>query len=112
MSDEQTQALAAYYEKQTFVPRKQEFDAEKAKQGKVLHDKYCEKCHEDAGRITRNNYGFLAGQWTPYLKTAIQDYIDKKRNAPPMMMIKLDKMKENHGQESIDLLLHYYASLQ
>lgn len=112
VSDEQAIELAKFYEKQTFKPRNQDFDADKAKQGKVLHDKYCEKCHEDAGRITVNNYGFLAGQWTPYLKKVIQDYLDKKRNAPPMMITKLEKMKEAHGEESIDLLMHYYASLK
>jgi sulfide dehydrogenase cytochrome subunit len=112
LTEEQIDGLADYYRKQTFVPRKQKYDDEKAKIGKTLHDKYCEKCHEGAGRITVNNYGFLAGQWTPYLKKVIQDYIDKKRNAPPMMMIKLMKMEEAHGKESIDLLMHYYASLQ
>lgn len=112
LSDEQTEGLAAFYEKQTFIPRDQKFDENKAKKGKALHDEYCEKCHEDAGRITENNYGFLAGQWTPYLKKVIQDYLDKKRNAPPMMITKLKKMEENHGKESIDLLMHYYASLQ
>lgn len=112
LSDEQTEGLAEFYEKQTFKPRVQEFDINKAKQGKELHDKYCEKCHEGAGSITENNYGFLAGQWTPYLKKVIQDYLDEKRNAPPMMNIKLRKMKENHGKDSIDILMHYYASLQ
>lgn len=112
LNREQTIALAEYYEKQTFIPRDQEFDAEKASQGKVLHDRYCEKCHEDAGRITENNYGFLAGQWTPYLKQVMQEYMDRKRNAPPMMITKIEKMKEAHGEESIDLLMHYYASLK
>ena len=112
LSGEQIDGLAAFYEKQTFKPREQKFEEKKANKGKELHDKYCEKCHEDAGRITENNYGFLAGQWTPYLKKVIQDYLDKKRNAPPMMITKLKKMNETHGKESVDLLLHYYASLQ
>lgn len=112
LNEEQTIALADYYAKQKFIPRDQEFDSEKAKQGKVLHDKYCEKCHENAGRITENNYGFLAGQWTPYLKKVMKDYLDKKRNAPPMMITKTQKMIEAHGEESIDLLMHYYASLK
>lgn len=112
LNGEQINGLAKFYAKQTFKPRDQKYDADKAKKGKVLHDKYCEKCHEEAGRITVNNYGFLAGQWTPYLKKVIQDYVDKKRNAPPMMMIKLKKMEETHGKESVDLLMHYYASLQ
>lgn len=112
LNEEQTGELAEYFSRQTFKPREQKFDPEKARQGKELHEKYCEKCHEDAGRITENNYGYLAGQWTPYLKQAIQDYLDKKRNAPPMMITKLNKMKEVNGEESIDLLMHYYASFQ
>ena len=112
LTQEQTAGLAAFYEKQTFKPRKQKYEEDKAKKGKELHNKYCEKCHEDAGRITENNYGFLAGQWTPYLKKVIQDYLDKKRNAPPMMITKLKNMKDTHGEESVDLLMHYYASLQ
>lgn len=112
LSNEQIDGLAEFYEKKTFKPREQKYDTNKATKGKVLHDKYCEKCHENAGRITDNNYGFLAGQWTPYLKKVIQDYLDKKRNAPPMMITKIKKMEEIHGKESIDLLMHYYASLQ
>jgi len=112
LTDEQTEELADFYEKQVFKPRDQKFEADKASKGKELHNEYCEKCHEDAGRITENNYGFLAGQWTPYLKKVIQDYLDNKRNAPPMMITKLKKMKEAHGEESLDLLMHYYASLQ
>lgn len=110
LSDEQANSLAEYFERQTFVPRDQKFDTQKAEKGKALHEKYCEKCHEQAGKITENNYGFLAGQWTPYLKKIIQDYVDKKRNAPPMMITKLQKMKSDHGEESIDWLMHFYAS--
>jgi len=112
LTKDQIAGLANYYQGQTYKPREQKYDAVKAQKGKELHDKYCEKCHEEAGRITENNYGFLAGQWTPYLKKVIQDYLDKKRNAPPMMITKLKKMKKNHGEESIDLLMHYYASLR
>lgn len=104
--------LADFYAKQTFKPVKQEFDPVKAKKGKVLHDKYCEKCHENAGRITENNYGFLAGQWTPYLRQAIQDYLDGKRNVAPMMVTKLKKLKQEAGDEGIDDVLNYYASLK
>ncbi len=83
-----------------------------AEKGKKLHNKYCEKCHEDAGRITENNYGFLAGQWVPYLRQAIQDYLDGKRRVAPMMITKLEKLEEEAGKEGIDQILHYYASLQ
>jgi sulfide dehydrogenase cytochrome subunit len=112
LSAEDISKLAEFYANQTFKPVKQEFDPERAKLGKILHDKYCEKCHENAGRITENNYGFLAGQWMPYLRQAIQDYLDKKRRVAPMMVTKLEKLKEEAGKEGLEDLLHYYASLQ
>ncbi|MGD8567481.1 MAG: c-type cytochrome [Gammaproteobacteria bacterium] len=112
LSKDDIDKLAAYYAKQTFKPRKQEFDPAKAKQGEKLHNQYCEKCHENGGRITQNNYGILAGQWVPYLRQAIQDYLDKKRRVNPMMITKLEKLKKAAGDEGIDQLLHYYASEQ
>ncbi|WP_455220891.1 c-type cytochrome [Kaarinaea lacus] len=112
LSSEDIGKLAEFYASQTFKPVKQEFDPEKAKRGEALHNKYCEKCHENAGRITENNYGFLAGQWMPYLRQAIQDYLDKKRRVAPMMVTKLEKLKEEAGKDGIEDLLNYYASIK
>ena len=112
LTDEDVKQLAEYYAKQKYIPRNQEFDATKAEKGKMLHDKYCEKCHEDAGRITENNYGILAGQWIPYLVQSLKDYLDKKRPVAPMMITKMKKMQAEHGKESFEQLAHYYASLK
>ncbi|WP_455208504.1 c-type cytochrome [Kaarinaea lacus] len=112
LSKEDIDLLANFYAKQTFKPVQQEFDPARAKNGEALHNKYCEKCHENAGRITENNFGFLAGQWTPYLRQAIQDYLDEKRRVAPMMVTKLKKLKEDAGEDGIEDVLHYYASLK
>lgn len=104
--------LAGFYSQQTFNPRQQQFDPAMAEKGKQLHNKYCEKCHENAGRISENNYGILAGQWMPYLRQAIQDYLDKKRRVNPMMITKLEKLQQAAGKEGIEQLLNYYASQQ
>ncbi len=112
LSKEDIGKLADFYAKQKFKPVKQEFDPEKAKRGEKLHNKYCEKCHENAGRITENNFGFLAGQWTPYLRQAIQDYLDEKRRVAPMMVKKIKKLKEEAGKEGIEDVLNYYASIK
>lgn len=112
LSKDDINKLATYFSKQTFKPRKQEFDPAKAEQGKKLHNKYCAKCHENGGRITENNYGILAGQWVPYLRQAIQDYLDKKRRVNPMMITKLEKLKKAAGDDGIEQLLNYYASEQ
>ena len=112
LTEEDIKSLADFFGKQEFKPRKQEFDPEKAKQGEKLHQQFCEKCHENAGRITENNYGILAGQWMPYLKQAINDYLDKKRRVNPMMIKKLEKLKSTAGPEGIDQIVNYYGSLQ
>ncbi|WP_455202814.1 c-type cytochrome [Kaarinaea lacus] len=112
LSVEEVDKLADFYAKQTFKPVKQEFDPARVKKGEELHNKYCEKCHENAGRITENNYGFLAGQWMPYLRQAIQDYLDEKRRVAPMMVTKIKKLKKEAGKEGLEDVLHYYASLK
>lgn len=112
LTEHQVEEIGLYYEKQKFIPREQEFDAAKAEKGKLLHYKYCEKCHENEGRITDNNYGVLAGQWIPYLIKATQDYLDGNRRVSPMMVTKLKAMKKEAGDESIEQLAHFYASVK
>ncbi len=102
--------LAEFYGKQKFVARTQEFDAALAQKGALLHAKYCEKCHENGGRITENNYGILAGQWTPYLRQALTAYLDNTRRVNPMMITKLKLLEQEAGQDGIEQLLHFYAS--
>ena len=104
--------LADFYSQQTFKPTNQSFDKEKAAKGKRLHMQYCEKCHENSGRISENNFGILAGQWMDYLSMALQAYQDKQRRVNPMMLTKLNKLKAAAGKEGIEDLLNYYASIK
>lgn len=112
LTEHQVEEIGVYYQKQKFIPREQKFDAAKAAKGKVLHDKYCEKCHENEGRVTDNNYGVLAGQWMPYNKKAIIDYLEGKRRVAPMMVTKLKALKKEAGDEGIEQLVHFYASVK
>ena len=112
LNEHQIEEIGLYYQKQKFIPRDQKFDAAKAEKGKALHNKYCEKCHENEGRITQNNYGALAGQWMPYLTQAIKDYLDGKRRVAPMMVTKLKAMKQEAGDEGIEQLVNFYASVK
>ena len=112
LNEHQIEEIGNYYQSKAFIPREQSFDSAKAEKGKQLHNKYCEKCHENEGRITDNNYGVLAGQWMPYLTKAIKDYLDGNRRVAPMMVTKLKAMKKEAGDEGIDQLAHYYASVK
>jgi sulfide dehydrogenase cytochrome subunit len=114
-TDEEIELMAGHFAAQTFVPAKQEFDAAAAKKGAKLHDKYCEKCHEDGGKPVKGEdaeYSLLAGQWTPYLHNALTDFREGRREMPKKMKKKLDKLIEKEGDEGLAALNAFYASEQ
>ncbi|WP_456376572.1 c-type cytochrome [Thiolapillus sp.] len=108
---EEVESMAEFFSKQKFVPAKgQKFDAKLAKKGAKLHDKYCEKCHEDGGTSSEDDTGILAGQWAPYLKYTLADMMAGKSHMSKKMKKKLEKLHKKSGDAGIEQLLHYYAS--
>jgi len=110
LDDNTINQLADFYSRQTFKPSAQTFDQALAQKGKQLHQRYCEKCHENGGRISENNFGILAGQWMDYLRMALQAYQDKTRRVNPMMLTKLQKLQDEAGKDGVEQLLNFYAS--
>lgn len=108
LSEEDIEALATYYSKQTFIPVKQSFDTALAKQGEKLHEDRCTKCHEEGGSSADDDAGILAGQWMPFLMQSFKDYRSGDRKTEEEMLKKINKLSE----EQINSLLHYYASQQ
>lgn len=119
-TDGEFKTMAAYFGKMKFVKAKgQKFDAAMAKKGAKIHDKYCEKCHADGGSNKDDDSGVLAGQWTPYLKWTMADYVNfvnggegDKREPTKKMRKKLKKLLEDKGDAGMAALLDYYASQQ
>ena len=107
LSEGDIKQVAEYYSKQKFVRVKQKFDPALAKKGKEVHDLYCEKCHSEGGTVASDDAGMPAGQWTPYLKQAFEEFNTGKRPTPKKMKLKLDEI----GPADIEALLHYYASI-
>ena len=93
------------------VPVKQDYDKSKVAMGEELHEEYCSNCHEDGGLSTAEDVGLLAGQWMPYLKYTLEDYMNDRRDMPKKMRGKLNDMLEAHSDESIHHLLQYYANV-
>lgn len=112
VTDEDNKKLAKYYVQQTFKAAEQKVDATKAQAGEKLHNRYCEKCHENNGKITTFNYGVLAGQWMPYLELTMKEYLEKKRPVNPMMVKKLELAIQEGGEQAIEQLAHFYASVK
>mgnify|MGYP003702245353 CR=1 FL=1 len=112
-SEEEIALMATFFAGKKFAPAKQKFDEGAVRTGQKLHDKYCEKCHSEGGKILEDEeYYILAGQWTPYLKNAIADFMEERREMPKKMKKKLDKLIEKEGDKGLNALWAYYASEQ
>lgn len=111
-TEEEFEIMGEYLNKQTFEPAKQEFDQALVDKGAQLHDKFCEKCHIEGGKPVpdEEDYYILAGQWTPYLENAMDDFREDRRMLPKKMARKLDRMLETEGEESLDALYAFYAA--
>lgn len=109
LDDEAIAALAAHYERQPFLPAKQDFDESLTSRGEALHRKAnCELCHSDGGRESNGMAAILAGQWSPYLAAALQQIRAGERQGPKVM----NEAIRSFSDEDIRALLSYYASRQ
>ena len=107
---EEIRELAYFFSQKEFIMPDQAYDKDAAKQGKKLHKKYCEKCHEDWGTTTDDDVGLLAGQWKQYLTFTLNDFAKGDREMIKKMKKKMKKMLKKHGDESLENLAHFYAS--
>ena len=101
--------MGEYFAKQEFVAAKQEADADKAKKGAKIHDKYCEKCHSEGGTLAEDDAGILKGQWKSYLAAQMMDFHNKDRKAPKKMAKKMKKMLNKKGSAGVDALVEFYS---
>lgn len=108
LSEALIEQLAAHYSSKEFVSSKQPFDPELAANGAKIHKVECTKCHEDGGSSPDDDVGLLAGQWTPYLRTALTNFRNDTRDTEPKMLKLVKGLKDSE----IESLLHYWASQQ
>jgi sulfide dehydrogenase cytochrome subunit len=109
LSEDDVAALAAFFEQQDFVASNQDFDETQVARGREIHqDRGCERCHSDGGRTTNDMAPVLAGQWSPYLRRALETLQSGKRRGPKVMNAAIHEMND----EEIEGLLNFYASQQ
>ena len=110
-SDEEIELMGDFFSQQKVTPMKQSFEPVKASQGKKLHDKYCEKCHEDNGRKPDEG-GVLAGQSMTYLTFSMADFLSGDRTMDKKMKRKVDELLQEADKSGVDALIHFYGSQQ
>lgn len=108
LSDDQIEALAEHYAALPFVRAKQEFDADLAAAGHIIHDRECARCHSDGGSNPEDEASILSGQWMGYLETTFAEYASGEREQMDKMKVKMDAL----SAEDTTALIHYYASQQ
>jgi sulfide dehydrogenase cytochrome subunit len=101
------EALGKHYEAQPFVAARQPFDAAQAELGGDLHEIHCETCHAMGGTMAARG-PILAGQWAPYLRSAISQALSGEHLVPPVMENRLTDFSAG----DIDALVNFYASRQ
>jgi sulfide dehydrogenase cytochrome subunit len=111
-TEEEIKLMAEYFSAKEVVRPAQAFNVTMAAEGKKLHEKYCEKCHENEGRSADDDTGVLAGQWQPYFLYSIHDFSHGARAMPKKMKNTLDQISSTVGHTGIEQLAHYYASIQ
>ncbi len=108
LSEADIRKLAQYYASKKFRRANQDFDPELAKKGQLIHERDCEKCHTQAGSVSSDDSGILAGQWTPYLRQQFFAFYSEKRLLDKKMKPKFNKLDKTE----IEALLNYYASFK
>ncbi len=108
-SEEEIKILAEHFANLSYERKEQSIDTGKAKTGAKLHEKHCEKCHEDGGSSAEDDAGVLAGQWIPYLEYTMADFSSGDREMPKKMKKQMEKMHEAHGDAAIADLIQFYA---
>lgn len=107
LTGEDITALSEHFSQLPFRPAEQEFDPDLVAAGAALHDKYCEKCHEQGGQHAAVG-PILGGQWVPYLRTSLKFVPTGEHLVPPLM----EKTVADMGKDEIDALMSFYASRQ
>nr|VFJ65024.1 MAG: sulfide dehydrogenase (flavocytochrome c), cytochrome c subunit [Candidatus Kentron sp. FW] len=109
-SEDEIETMAIWFSDKPFTRADQAGDAQKAAKGKKLHEKYCEKCHEEGGALD-DETGILAGQWMPYLRYSLRDFLSGASEAPKKMKRRLDVLVKKHGdEEGIEAIVQFYGN--
>lgn len=107
LSEEDIETITTHFADLPFVPARQPFDAEKAGLGAAVHAEKCETCHGQGGKGPGVGPR-LAGQWVPYLRSALKFVPTGEHLVPPAM----ERTVVDLGPIEIDHLMHFYASQQ
>ncbi len=108
LSEDDIAELAESYAELPYVRASQDFDADLAAAGKIVHDQQCDKCHSDEGTNPEDEAGMIGGQMMGYLRQSFEEYAAGSREQPKKMKEKMDGL----SADDMEALVNYYGSVQ
>jgi sulfide dehydrogenase cytochrome subunit len=106
LSEDQMIELSKHFSAIKFVGVTQKFNLDLVEKGATIHERNCEKCHSEGGSYADDDAGILAGQWTPYLRTSIKNFLSKQRPMADKMSVKINRL----NPEDFEALFSFFAS--
>lgn len=88
LSDDEIDALAAYFAKQRWVPAPQPAAASVLSKGKSVISENCEDCHGITGSDPDVDAPKINGQWAKYMELELEKYRNKEFKMPHRKMKK------------------------
>jgi len=106
LSDEDIQAMAAYFAGQKFKSHaaEQKTDPALVKRGEEVFNDACDRCHADYGSDPADDAGLLAGQWIPYLTEQFEMFNSGDRDMPRTMKKKFERVDKADYEAVIQAL--------
>jgi sulfide dehydrogenase cytochrome subunit len=105
-SEEQINALSAYFSKKPWVPVAQKTDPNLVKLGKAVSER-CAGCHGETGAANDGETPNLNGQWAPYMEHELREYREGKEPRPNK---KMRNVAKKLSDEEIKAVAAFYAS--
>ncbi len=109
-NENEIRSMAHYFSQQEFKPQQQRVSWRLVSHGRLLHRRYCRKCHGDAEVAPSEGANRLQGRWMTYLRWTLKDYLVGINQTEAGMSQELAELVKRHGSEGVEALVHYYAS--
>jgi sulfide dehydrogenase cytochrome subunit len=106
-SDQEIRAIAGWFAQRPWVSNDTVADGRLVALGREVHDKQCETCHEDAGRVQDEENPRIAGQWAGYVHYALEECREIGRRCQPR---KMGERVMDLSDQELRALAHFYAS--
>ncbi|MBK1718571.1 c-type cytochrome [Thiocystis violacea] len=106
-SDQEIWAIAAFFAEQPWVSTDRVALAGPIHVGRDIHERQCESCHEDGGREQNDDSPHMAGQWSGYLRYALEECRAIGRRCSPR---KMGLRVMDLSDEEIEALARFYES--